>query len=443
MDELLSTELTAKTSARLNTFDTLYIGHKQGELRIPIYSAIGAVRNCSSRLKDSFAGPQRPSISMFQCWVLATASLVFPAFTPLSAQPDAPKVVSVSPADGAVNVASETTIKIRFDKPMSFDRLVLRWENSRENPAGFRLRGEVSYDEAHNEFSIPVLLEPGKKHLLRLNRKEYPDFEKHPSNEPGFLSKNRIPAEEFSWSFGTTEAPFGGNGPVPNVVSVQPTPDNEVALFTTLKVRFDQPMNPDAFGFSPRMSISRDNVQLAGEISYDKETYAFSIPLIFPANWNGEITLDGFCSERNVDATPTTLNYRTFQKPLSDEQIKALGEAGRSAELLALVERIQQRYASIKSLRVETLHTYASPGKEWSTCLDASRSFFARDGEKYFGDVSMVMRATGAFMIGSDGKQCWFRNGSQLIVGPTDQIDIQDVSIATPFVGLSSRSVRQ
>lgn len=432
-------------STRMKKFKTLYAGQKQGELPMPISSAMGAVRNCSSRLKDRIANSQRPSISMFQSLVLAAAvaSLVFPTFTPLSAQPDAPKVVSVFPADGAVNVASETTIKIRFDQSMSCDRLILRWDSDLENTAGFRLRGEVSYDDVHNEFTIPVFLEPGKKHCLRFNKRENPVFERDPSNEAGFLSKNRIPAEEFSWSFGTIEAPSGNDGPVPNVISVKPTPDTEVALFTTLEVKFDHPMNPCAFGLGPRTGSSRDSVQLAGEILYDKEKCAFSVPLIFPPNWNGDITIAGFRSERNVEAAAKTINYRTLQKPLSDEQSKALAQAGSSVELIRLLERILQRYESIRSIKVEAEWTYTSRGKVWATYLDFTRSVFARDGEKYFGDISMIKGSADPFMIGSDGKQCWFRRSDKLTVGPRDQMAIQQVSIATPFHGISGRTVQQ
>src|SRR5689334_703864 len=59
--------------------------------------------------------------------------------------PARPKVVGVDPPDGAEGVDPVTEIRIRFDRPMDPSRAYLAWEL--REPAGYRLRGPLRYDE--------------------------------------------------------------------------------------------------------------------------------------------------------------------------------------------------------------------------------------------------------------------------------------------------------
>lgn len=473
-------ERESYASAFLKTIEFLSTG--QRVCTMPIACTIGGFRFCKRRLTAIITGSHQASISLPQRLSLLAATLPLLVFgfsstsapsladataeaastspsdpegtqdaenrnatAPPSTSADAPKVVSVFPADGAGNVPCEATIKIRFDQPMSFDKITLEWEIDQEAPTGFRLRGEPSYDAARNEFFIPVFLEPGKKHSLVVNKKDYPESENHRFGKAGFSSESGLAAKSFSWSFNTADVPQANAGPIPKIVDVSPASGTEVALSTTLRVQFDQPMDPDWFGFEPRTGYWRADFRVSGDIAYDPETFEFFIPLTFPPNWNGDVSPAGFRSAKGVMAEPGTFLYRTRSKPISDEQIAAISAAGRNAGLVQTLEKIQRRYESIKSVKVDVLSTNATwwHDKLWARSVEVTRTSFARDGEKYFGDVSVIMKLKGGFLIGSDGNKCWWRYGNDLVVGPMDQIDIKEVSIASPFNGFSGRTIQQ
>ena len=76
-----------------------------------------------------------------------------------------PKVIFVSPADGATNVDAEQEIRIRFDQPMNPNDLALQWFQG-----GFQPDGQPPYEsDQPNEFVIPVWLAAGLDHELVVN----------------------------------------------------------------------------------------------------------------------------------------------------------------------------------------------------------------------------------------------------------------------------------
>jgi len=84
-----------------------------------------------------------------------------------------PKVVSVEPIKGTLNVASDTELRVRFDKPMHPSTLQLEWKDG-----GFHECGQISYDETKYEFTIPVHLEAGCQHRIVINPKPEPGTQK-------------------------------------------------------------------------------------------------------------------------------------------------------------------------------------------------------------------------------------------------------------------------
>ena len=88
---------------------------------------------------------------------------------------DRPKVISVSPADGAADVDPVTEIHVRFDRPMDPAGAGLFWTGSRGQSGngdrgGFRSRGAPRYVAENHEFLFPVLLKPGMRHRLEIRR---------------------------------------------------------------------------------------------------------------------------------------------------------------------------------------------------------------------------------------------------------------------------------
>jgi len=105
-----------------------------------------------------------------------------------------PKVVSVEPQKGAANIAPDTELRIRFDRPMHPTMLQLEWEDG-----GFHECGQIRYDKTRYEFTIPVHLEAGCQHRIII------DPESEPGMQKGFQSIYRIGTEPLTWIFSTRD----------------------------------------------------------------------------------------------------------------------------------------------------------------------------------------------------------------------------------------------
>ena len=103
-----------------------------------------------------------------------------------------PKVVSVTPAQGAGNIAMDTELRIRFDRPMHPSMLQLAWQEG-----GFIECDKIRYDETNHEFTIPIQLAAGCQQHIVLN----------PVSEPGtvkgFQSVHHASAQPMTWTFST------------------------------------------------------------------------------------------------------------------------------------------------------------------------------------------------------------------------------------------------
>ena len=338
-----------------------------------------------------------------------------------------PSVVSVFPADGDENVPSKTTMRIRFDRPMRPGGMSFQWDGfGRES--GFRLRAPVTYDEKKFEFSIPVCLTPAATHSVALNSDE---------RDRRFVCSAGVPAAKYQWKFRTIAPVEAEKGP--RIVDVDPKPDTEIAMLSVLRVRFDQPMAPDSYDISTDDSPRMDRLEIMGEVTYDSELHEFRIPVGFPANWNGVVTLQGFQGVDGRSAVPQKVAYRTLQAVMSDTMEEQVLQAGKSETLLDILRRLQDRYAQINSARVTTTTAMDFAALAWSYKLNQSEASFARQGKQYFGDVSQIMRSP-VFQVGSDGENCWFRYGNDVTVVPSAEVDQQNVSVADGFSALTNLS---
>jgi RNA polymerase sigma-70 factor (ECF subfamily) len=344
--------------------------------------------------------------------------------------PEYPHVVQVIPANGATDVEPISEIHIRFDRPMDPTKALLNWVF--QNKAGFRLRGELRYVEATREFILPVQLTAGSKHEVTLNREGYSggkdkDYE-------GFQSRGGVAAKTFHWSFATAKLP-SREGKPPHVTSVAPASDTEVSLITPLVVAFDQPMDPLSYGLGITESMASDqSLELLGRPEYDAERHRFTLLARLPPNWNGELRLEGFRGKDGAVAEPVVVKYRTLRSILSDSLIKRIAEAGRSAELRRLVERVCKARRDLTSVSEQVLwtHSYGYESPDWHRSFDSKGARFAmRDGKKFLGIIDGIMRMP--FRIGSDGETCWFRHGNERVSLPAKDMTQKHVLICDPF----------
>lgn len=105
-----------------------------------------------------------------------------------------PKVISLEPSNGAVNVDSAIELRVRFDSAMRPSIMQMEWEEG-----GISECRAVQYDKEKNEFVIPVKLQPGCRHLIVINP---PDKD---GKQYGFQSVKGVSSSSYQWTF-TTKA---------------------------------------------------------------------------------------------------------------------------------------------------------------------------------------------------------------------------------------------
>ena len=348
---------------------------------------------------------------------------------PPQAERERPKVVQVFPADGSTDVQPITEIRIRFDWPMDRTRAVLNWEF--RSQAGFRPRSDMRYDETTHEFILPVQLSPGRKHEVTVNRQSFTSAKEN--DYEGFQSKEHVAAKPYRWSF-TTKKPAAKEGKRPRLISLSPPSDTEVSLLTPLEVTFDQPMDPSSNGLSFDGPAGSDRVpKLLGQPEYDPAGHRFTLLLGLPANWNGQIRLEGFRDKNGVEAEPILVKYRTQRSVHSEALRKRIEQAGQSDKLSQLVERVRKARRDLRSVSEEALlvHSY-SPFPYWYQTFEIQGSRFQMQGEqKYLGIIDGIMHIP--FRVGSDGKTCWLRRDNERITLAAKEIKEKNLLFCDAF----------
>jgi beta-lactamase regulating signal transducer with metallopeptidase domain len=342
-----------------------------------------------------------------------------------------PKIVALFPAEGAVDVPSTTELRIRFDRPMEPDRAVLEWEA--RGPAGCRPLGPLRYAPETFEFSLPVQLTPGQKHQVSVNREGFNPAKKRDAHE-GFQSAAGVAAVPVRWSFTTTKPPAREGAP-PRVTAVDPPNDTEVALVTPIELTFDRPMDPAWYGLEPSgVEYIGRRPEFRARPEYDPANRRFTLLMKLPAHWNGELKLVGFRDADGIEAEPVVLKYRTLREVLSPAIGKRADEAGRSPELLRLVDRVRQARRKITSVseRAQMLITTGLSLADWTQRFECSGATFTMKGDRQFlGEIDAIMKIP--FRIGSDGTTCWFRRQNERFELPFDQVDEKRLLFCDPF----------
>jgi len=347
----------------------------------------------------------------------------------LPADRDRPKIAQVFPSDGATDVEPITEIRIRFDRPMDPASAVLNWDF--RSKSVFHPRGEIRYNEKAHEFILPVQLLPDRTHSVTINRQSFgPNKDK---DYEGFQSSEHIAAKPYQWSF-TTKKPPMQKGNLPRVISLTPASDSEVSLLTSLEVAFDKPMDPDRYAISPDDSVYWDRApELLGRAEYDAQRHRFTLLLALPANWNGDLRLEGFRDKNGVEAKPIVVKYRTQRSIYSDALLKRIEQAGQSEKLHQLVERVRKARRELRSISEEARTAHSSgPRSYWYQTFEMKGARFQMLGEeKFLGVVDGIMRVP--FRVGSDGTTSWLRINKERITLPAKEIKEKNLLFCDAF----------
>jgi C-terminal processing protease CtpA/Prc/outer membrane lipoprotein-sorting protein len=335
-----------------------------------------------------------------------------------------PHVVAVWPPDGAEDVNLITDIRIRFDRPMQPQMTVLNWRSG-----GFVTYKGLKYDKKNCEFRISLELEENGGHTIVLNRGEF---------GTGFTDLNDHRAKEFSWGFRTKSAKKDKNAPRPKLLSIDPPSGSKVPVVTHLRLTFDQPMEPNYYkvlGLKAKVWTGRC-CALRRHVEYDPNSQQFTIPLLFPLNYESSLELSGFKSAQGAEAEPVGLKYTAGEEFFDPDWLKKMKTSQNTFQLRDLLENVKKARSKVNSISEAVFSGVFSYNRFFS-----SEAYFRMQGSgQFYADISQIMSSE--FFIGSDGQTCWFytkheRPGGKiiekLVTAPYDEIQDKIVSICDPF----------
>jgi hypothetical protein len=231
----------------------------------------------------------------------------------------------------------------------------------------------------------------------------------------------------------------------PKIVSITPACGTETALMSELKIEFDQPMMPDEFSVVDAYAgegagLLRSAGVISGHSGYDADSHIFTLPLVLPNNWNGQIKVSGFKSTQGVEAEAVVLDYRTLRDGFSKELLARFERARQSADLRELLDKVKEARAKLLSLSERVEDSFDFCGKRESHNLQ----FKMQEGRKFYADMSGLFNKP--WYIGGDGRQCWFYysgpDEKKLVAADFNEIDKKKVVICDLF-GNSARSVEE
>jgi RNA polymerase sigma-70 factor (ECF subfamily) len=373
--------------------------------------------------KDTQGRPAVPYLLVFQTQSTGAP----PRLAAGSMTNDHPRVVSVSPADGATDVELTQDLRVRFDQPMRPGNIALQWQSG-----GFSSDGAFRYEPAQNEFVIPLRLLPGQTNKVGLNI----------FDRGGFRSLAGPAAKEFHWQFTTKPAAATPDAAKPKAVGIAPGAESPLPVLTMLQVTFDQPMRPPEEGF-PFLEKSpfADVPGVIHQFGYEPLARRFTIPLVLPPDNPVKLVLKGFCSAAGAPADPVIIRRDIGTNDFSAGQAKAIADAAadpRLKQLLAAMKEARQRLASgVETVRWEFLN-----GEESWSSFRVNQAVFKWQGtNQALGDISDVMNSK-AFVLGIDGTNCWLfgdgDDGQSLQSCPAALMADINLNIADPFA-LASR----
>jgi serine/threonine protein kinase len=310
-----------------------------------------------------------------------------------------PKVIFVSPADGATNVDAEQEISIRFDQPMNPNDLALQWIRG-----GFQPDGQPRYDSDQNEFVIPAWLASGRTNELAVNFGS--------GAFGGFRGTNPALAQTYRWQFNTRPLATKPGAGQPKVVRNSPTPGETLPVLTMLKITFDRPM------MSPGQSPPYLRIvgwggwglpALIPSFDYDPASRTFTVPVLLPPDNETRLTLEGFKSADGMASEPMVISCQVGTNNYSSEQLDRIVSAAKDPRLEELLSSMKTARSQLTSgvEMVQSLSLFGQTESLDNEILSHWATFKWQGTNQVCADLSDVMGMTKAFILGTDGKTCW------------------------------------
>jgi hypothetical protein len=360
--------------------------------------------------------------------------------------PQRPKVISASPADGA-EIDAVTEIRLRFDRPMDPLSLKLDWASG-----GFLDCEFADYDEGKHEFIIPVRLLPASSHQVVVNEValsgDVSESRKLFSRD-GFQSGDHKLAGSFVWRFQTKADAVHAETAVPGVTSISPPSASRVPLLCFVEIQFDQPMMSPVAAF-PHLVAGKSPLEpqpgLIGGVRLDEDQRRFSLALVLPRGKKVAFALTGFRGANGVPSAPIQVEYQAADERFSSsfqEDVKRAGQDPQLNKLLASMSEKRQQLTSVIE-RIQTLQLNRENGV-FKHLRSTSATFKWQRPDRFFADAAGPMLACDAFSIGFDGTNAWWhyedRKRKTVVVCPAVEMHWKNVSICDSF-DLTHRSVR-
>ena len=230
------------------------------------------------------------------------------------------------------------------------------------------------------------------------------------------------------------------------MLSVSPLPDTEIARLTLLEVTFDQPMEPTGYGLKPVDPVEHPRqAALIGQPDYHPEKHRFTMRVSLPADWNGELVLQGFRGLNGNETDPIVLKYRTRRRIVSETLQAEIERASQpTEEFRRLVQKVRDARRKLTSVKEEilTIGTVGSFSPDWDQRYDCQGSRFAMQGEtKFLGEVDAIMGIP--FRVGSDGERCWWRGGDKQASVPFESVTEKNIAICDAFEAIKPADAAQ
>ncbi|HTV63913.1 MAG TPA: protein kinase [Verrucomicrobiae bacterium] len=348
-----------------------------------------------------------------------------------------PKVIFISPANGATNVDARQEIHIRFDQPMNPKDLAIQWLSG-----GFLPDGQPRYEFDQNEFVIPVWLAPDQTNELVVNFGS--------GAFGGFHGTNSALAQTYRWHFTTKPLAAKLGAAQPKFVSISPTAGETLPVLTLLKITFDQPMIPPNQSPPYLRTIGWGGWGLPALIpsfDYDSASHTFTVPVLLPPDNETRLTLEGFKSADGVASEPVVISCQVGTNDYSSEQLNRIASAAKDPRLQELLSSMKTARAKLTS-GVETVQSLSLFGQKESLdneIMSHWATFKWQGTNQAYADISDAMGMGKAFILGTDGKTCWLyseneHNERRLDSAPTATVADIYTSVADPF-GLTGRTV--
>lgn len=329
-------------------------------------------------------------VSLLAC--LAGNAATGGAGEPVPLENRSPRLIAVWPAGGAADIAGDTELRLRFDKPVNPDGFEIAWKRG-----GFLSTGQLEYLADKHELVLPVRLLPGVVQEVEIGG----GMGRHS------LGVDGVPMTPASWRF-ETAAPVADRGEPAQVLSVKPPSGSAVPRLAFFTVQFDRAIDPSTVTATAKRTSGEERFAERTEVvpapSYDTENHTVTLPVVLPANWSGEVTLTA------PGASPVTVVYTTAEKLIDREHPALAPPVGSATELKRVISRALAARGDLQSASVVSQNRSCSsaPGRGAGFVrFESKTARFAFQGDRQFvGDVSSWMGQP--FRVGSDGATCWF-----------------------------------